>query len=401
MIKVQELEIKNFQRIEAARVAPSNHLIVFAGKNAQGKSSALNAIEAALTGHSSRNNPRPIHEGAKRGSVKVLLDNGLSIDRRYTSSGTTLTVKSEDGGKHGQSKLSDLIGSLGLDVSQFTNLGEKEQRATLLEVVELPFSPSELDAKRKSVFEERTDVNAEVRKLSAVAEDLPEPTAPGAVEEVSFSDLAEQFRQGEDLNRRIDQANDSLMESQDEVNRLRYELQLAESRLRTAHEHLASAPPRVDTEAIQARIDSIEETNRGIRESNRALQVHAELAKAKQEAEKLTETLEQIDQTKREGLANAVFPVPGLAFDDEGLLYKGVPFSRASDAEKILISAAMMIAQKPKLRALIVRNGNNLDEAHLNELRSMAEAHDFQIFVELVAEHGNFEYVFHEGNLAE
>ena len=128
MTKIQELEIKNFQRIEAARVAPSNHLIVFAGKNAQGKSSALNAIEAALTGHNSRNNPRPIHEGAKRGSAKIKLDNGLTIDRRYTSSGTTLTVKSEDGGKHGQAKLSDLIGSLGLDVSQFTNLGERQQR---------------------------------------------------------------------------------------------------------------------------------------------------------------------------------------------------------------------------------------------------------------------------------
>ena len=175
----------------------------------------------------------------------------------------------------------------------------------------------------------------------------------------------------------------------------------AEQVLKQAHELVNTAPARVDTSAIQARIDSIEETNRGIRESNRALQVRGELANAKREADRLTATLEEIDQTKRDGLANAVFPVSGLAFDDEGLLYNGVPFSRASDAEKILISAAMMIAQKPKLQALIVRNGNNLDEAHLNELRLMAEHHDFQIFVELVAETGNFEYVFHEGNLAE
>lgn len=401
MIKVQELEIKNFQRIEAARVAPSNHLIVFAGKNAQGKSSALNAIEAALTGHSSRNNPRPIHEGAKRGSVKVLLDDGLSIDRRYTSSGTTLTVKSEDGGKHGQSKLSDLIGSLGLDVSHFTNLGEKEQRATLLEVVDLPFKPSELDAKRKSVFDARTDVNAEVRKLKAIAEGMPEATAPGYAEEVSFADLAEQFRQGEDLNRKIDEAESSADRAGAEVQRLRAALEVAEAHLRDRQAYFNAAPRRVDTSAIQSQIDGIEETNRGIRESNRALQVHADLANATGESDKLTATLEEIDQVKRDGLASAVFPVPGLAFDDEGLLYNGVPFSRASDAEKILISAAMMIAQKPKLQALIVRNGNNLDESHLNELRAMAEAHDFQIFVELVAEHGNFEYVFHEGNLAD
>lgn len=401
MTKINELEIKNFQKIEAARVAPSNHLIVFAGKNAQGKSSALNAIEAALTGHNSRNNPRPIREGAKRGSAKITLDNGLTIDRRYTSSGTTLTVKSEDGGKHGQSKLSDLIGNLGLDVSQFTNLGEKQQRAALLDVVVLPFSPAELDARRKSVFDARTDVNAEVRKLTALANDLPavSPNVPEV--EVSFAELAEQFRQGEELNRRIDQADERVTAEAGEVNRLRYELQLAESRLREAREHALSAPERVDTDAIQAQINSIEETNRAVRDNNRAKRVRDDLAGAQASADKLTATLEEIDQTKNDGLAQAIFPVPGLAFDDEGLLYNGVPFSRASDAEKVLVSAAMMIAQKPDLRTLIVRNGNNLDEAHLNELRLMAEHHDFQIFVELVAETGNFEYVFHEGNLAE
>lgn len=401
MTKINELEIKNFQKIEAARVAPSNHLIVFAGKNAQGKSSALNAIEAALTGHNSRNNPRPIREGAKRGSAKITLDNGLTIDRRYTSSGTTLTVKSEDGGKHGQSKLSDLIGNLGLDVSQFTNLGEKQQRAVLLDVVVLPFSPAELDARRKSVFDARTDVNAEVRKLTALANDLPAVSNNAPEVEVSFAELAEQFRQGEELNRRIDQADERVTAEAGEVNRLRYELQLAESRLREAREHALSAPERVDTEAIQAQINSIEETNRAVRDNDRAKRVRDDLAGAQASADKLTATLEEIDQTKNDGLAQAIFPVPGLAFDDEGLLYNGVPFSRASDAEKVLVSAAMMIAQKPDLRTLIVRNGNNLDEAHLNELRFMAEHHDFQIFVELVAETGNFEYVFHEGNLAE
>ncbi|TAP26831.1 ATP-binding protein [Arthrobacter sp. S41] len=401
MTKINELEIKNFQKIEAARVAPSNHLIVFAGKNAQGKSSALNAIEAALTGHNSRNNPRPIREGAKRGSAKITLDNGLTIDRRYTSSGTTLTVKSEDGGKHGQSKLSDLIGNLGIDVSQFTILGEKQQRAALLDVVQLPFSPSELDARRKSVFDSRTDVNAEVRKLTALANDLPavSPNVPEV--EVSFAELAEQFRQGEELNRRIDQADERVTDEAGEVNRLRYELQLAESRLREAREHALSAPERVDTEAIQVQINSIEETNRAVRDNNRAKRVRDDLAGAQASADKLTATLEEIDQTKNDGLAQAIFPVPGLAFDEEGLLYNGVPFSRASDAEKVLVSAAMMIAREPELRTLIVRNGNNLDEAHLNELRLMAEHHDFQIFVELVAETGNFEYVFHEGNLAE
>lgn len=400
MTKVTGAEMINFQRVEVAKIAPSNHLIVFAGKNAQGKSSALNAIESALCGHSTRNNPRPIREGAGKGEITIELDNGLTVVRRYSASGTTLTVKSEDGGKYGQAKLSGLIGSLGMDVSQFTSLGEKEQLETLLKVVDIPFDLPELDGKIKTTRDERTIVNRRTKELEAQALQYAgyAPDLPPV--ELSVSALAEQYQRGRDLQQTHQTAENDVNGWGTEVERLRSELANAEARHTAALDFKAKLPEVPDLEQIKQQISSAEEINKEVRRKQEGASIKANAEVSKAEGDKLTAEIEALEASKTEGLAAAVMPVENLTFDTDGLLYKGIPFSRASDAEKILVSVAMMIALKPELRSLIVRNGNNLDSGHLEQLRAMAELHDFQIFIEIVAEHGEFEYTFHDGNLA-
>ncbi|WP_346922764.1 AAA family ATPase [Glutamicibacter creatinolyticus] len=399
MTKIENAEINDFQRIEVARIAPSDHLIVFAGKNAQGKSSGLNALEAALTGHNSRNNPKPIREGAKRADVRLELDNGITIERKYTASGTTLTVKSTDCARYGQSKLSELIGSLGLDVSSFLALGEKKQLETLLNVVDLPFVPAELASERKAIFDARTDVNRHVKDLTAQMNSFEPVDLTLPEDEVSAAALVVRHREAVELNRRIDEAERARDGWADRVVQLEEQLNEARKNLASAQDHLSAAPPRVDTTELESKIAAAEETNTAIRNANRYRELQSTFERKSSEAKTLTAKLEDLDRRKAEGLAAAKMPVPGLTFDDDGLLYNGVPFSRASDAEKIMVSVAMMIAMQPELRSLIVRNGNNLDAAHLTELRALAERHDFQIFVELVAEHGEFEYTFRDGKL--
>lgn len=400
MTKVTGAEMINFQRVEVAKIAPSNHLIVFAGRNAQGKSSALNAIESALCGHSTRNNPRPIREGAGKGEITIELDNGLTAVRRYTPSGTTLTVKSEDGGKYGQSKLSGLIGSLGMDVSQFTSLGEREQLKTLLGVVALPFDLPELEGKITTTREQRTGVNRRTKELEAqaiqyagYAPDLPEA-------ELNIANLVQQHRTGQELKQKHRAAEIAIRDWAAEAEQLRSKLAHAEAQHAAALELQAQLADAPDLEKIERQILDAEKINDEVRRKAEGQQLKIRAEQSKAEGENLTAQLEALEARKVDGLAKATMPVEGLTFDTDGLLYNGIPFSRASDAEKILVSVAMMIALKPELRSLIVRNGNNLDDSHLEKLRAMAEAHDFQIFIEIVAEHGNFEYTFIDGNLA-
>lgn len=401
MTKISGANIENFQRVEVAKIAPSNHLIVFAGKNAQGKSSALNAIEAALCGHNTRNNPRPIKDGSKKGEVFIELDNGLTVTRRYTPSGTTLTVKADDGDKYGQAKLSELVGTLGMDVSQFTSLGEREQLETLLGLVELPFIPAELDAKIRAAREDRRDVNRRTKELDAQALEYAgyAPDLPPV--ELSVAALAEQHRTGLALAQQHERAAQNVQHWGEQVEALRAALADAEAEHIAALERKASLEATPDLEALAQQMDTAEETNRQVRRKQDGQRIKAEAAASKVAAEALTAKIEELEQRKADGLAAAQMPVDGLTFDAEGLLYNGVPFSRASTAERVMVSAAMMVALKPELRSLIVRNGNDLDADHLEQLRGMAEAHDFQIFIELVAETGEFEYTFSDGQLTE
>lgn len=400
MTKVTGAEMLDFQRIEVAKIAPSNHLIVFAGQNAQGKSSGLNAIEAALCGHSSRDNPRPIREGADKSEIIIALDNGLTAVRRYTPSGTTLTVKSEDGGKYGQAKLSGLIGSLGMDVSQFTSLGEREQLETLLRLVDLPFEPAELDADIAKARESRRDVNRRTKELEAQAIQYAGHPADLPPVELSVADLVQQQQTGYQLQQKHQTAETAIRDWFVEAELLRSKLAHAEAQHAAALELQAQLADVPDLDKIQHQIEKAEEINAAVRRKESGDRITAEAEKSKADGTALDNRIKALEASKVDGLAKAKMPVDGLTFDAEGLLYNGIPFSRASDAEKILVSVAMMIALKPELRSLIVRNGNNLDAGHLEKLRAMAEAHDFQIFIEIVAEHGNFEYTFIDGNLA-
>ena len=400
MTKITGADITNFQRVEVAKIAPSSHMIVFAGRNAQGKTSGLNAIESALCGHNSRENPRPIKDGAKSGQVDVRLSDGLAITRRYTPSGTTLTVKAEDGGKHGQARLSRLIGSLGMDVSRFTNLGEREQLETLLGVVDLPFVPAEIEAKMKEAREDRRIVNARTKELEAQALHYAGHASDLPAHEISVSELVEQGRAADATNAEIVSVSQSVDYWAEQVEALEDSLAAARQSHAEAVAKECELPAPVDADAIRAQIDTAEETNRAIRRRDEGARIEAQAQLGKAQSESLTAEIDALQARKVDSIAQAQMPVDGLTFDDDGLLYDGIPFSRASSAEKILVSAAILIHLKPELRSIIVRNGNDLDTAHLEKLRAMAEENDFQIFVEIVAESGEFEYTFTDGIIA-
>jgi len=58
-----------------------------------------------------------------------------------------------------------------------------------------------------------------------------------------------------------------------------------------------------------------------------------------------------------------------------------------------------MIALNPELRVLIVRNGNDLDSESLAALEEMAADADFQVFIEIVNETGDFGITIEDGEV--
>ncbi|MFF5791096.1 AAA family ATPase [Paeniglutamicibacter sp. NPDC012692] len=411
MSKIISLTTTNFKRARHAQIIPdpSGNLVIVAGKNGQGKSSILDSITAALGGVNAKTTPRPIRDGEDRAEI-VLQTEDLIVTRTFTPSGSRLTVKSTDGAtfSKGQAKLDELIGKLSLDPLAFTQLSDRAQLEALLELVELSFSPDALEAERKSVFDRRSEVNRRVKELAGQMAGIPAFPADLPADEVSVSDLLDQYRAGSDLIRDHESAENEVARIAEKIRGLRtqeasIQAQIAEAidDSIVAGDRVAAlqAAPRPDLTGLQERIDNAEATNRMVRDFKAARVVASNHKAASDESAGLTAELETIAQTKAEGLAAAKFPVDGLGFDEDGVTYQGVPFKQASSAEQIRVSLAMAIALNPGLRVIRIADGSLLDSDSLELIRDQAAAHDFQIWIEMVGSRDDA-YVIEDGEVA-
>lgn len=394
-MKIIKLEAENYKRLRAVTIEPdiTGNLVVISGKNGQGKSSVLDAITAALGGVDSKSTPKPIREGADNARI-VLETEDLIVTRKFNhNGGSTLRVVARDGSTFtkGQAKLDTLLGRLSLDPLAFTRMSDKDQRAQLLDLVKLPFDPAELDAERAKAYEERTLVNRAIKNLG----ELPEVDEDLPTDEVSQSALFDRLTTAQGQAHTIQQetalSNSLLNEmayTEEKIKALQARLsELVESY--DAQEALVKALPQPeDVEAIRTEIAGAEERNTLIRANNHARAKHEEATRLQAKSDAFTAELQRIDKTKTDGLAEADMPVEGLSFDQDGVLFQGVPFKQASTAEQMRVSLAMAIALNPELRVIRMEDASVLDSDSLKIVQDEAEKHDFQVWLEMVDEHG-------------
>ena len=79
--KITGFSIADFKRVRLVEIRPSeNGLTILGGRNAQGKSSCLDAIAYALGGEMFRPTDINNHEGDKNAVIRVEID-GLIVER--------------------------------------------------------------------------------------------------------------------------------------------------------------------------------------------------------------------------------------------------------------------------------------------------------------------------------
>lgn len=395
MSTIESLEITNFQRISAVKIEPTNSVILLFGKNAAGKTSILDAIETGFCKFNAKFIKRPIRDGAGRADIKIKLTDGTQLHQKFTPSGPTLTGKKANGDKLGQRDLDQALSVLGVDAASFIMAGEKKQLETLLSIVELPFVPAELDAEIKALEAKRLLAGQQAKVIGDFDVDPSLPT-----DEVSLNELLIQYRSGQESNAQLDAALDGVEAATEYVTVLERQLIKAKESLKKAGEVLKAAPDRVELESLQAQINNAEASNSAIRANNSAREQATRKDKLLSDWASFDAQIKEVQKRKADGLATAEMPVEGLSFDEEGVLYQGVPFSRASGAEQIIVSAAMIIATDPEVRTMVIRNGNVMDERSLQVLQSMCEENNFQAFVEFVSDSEDHEFRLVDGELA-
>lgn len=401
-MKVVSLTAENFKRLRAVEITPDGNTVVISGRNAQGKSSVLDAIWAALGGgHAAKGTPRPIRDGADQASVTLDLGD-LKVTRRWTGDKTTLRVESAEGARYGspQQMLDGLVGRLSFDPLAFAQQDEKSQLATLLSLVELPFDPATLDGQRRALYEDRTVIGREVKLLEGNLAGVPE--TPDDVPDAEVS-VAEVMREIQDAQRLVSQdaaARDRHSQAEAKVAELRRLFAEAKAELDAAAAAVAALPDVPDLDALQTRAETAEQTNRLVRAAAERRRLEQLLEAKRGEYDAHTEKIAQLDREKADAVAAARMPIDGLGFDDEGVTYRGVPFKQASAAEQLRVSLAMAMALNPDIRVVRITDGSLLDSDNLRLIEEMAADRDFQVWIERVDESGAMGVLIEDGEVA-
>lgn len=396
MSKIIRLQSTNYKRLKAVEITPDGNVVTIGGKNGAGKSSVLDSITAALGGVSKKDTPKPIRDGEDNAEI-VLETDELIVTRRFTKSGSTLTVTTPDGAKFpkGQAKLDDLIGKLSLDPLAFTQMDDKKQLETLLGLVDLPFDPQELERQRKDLYDQRAEVGRQGKAIGEVEVDESLPA-----DEQSASELIQKIRENQEQHRTYNEAVEELESAQYKVQSLREELAKYENKVTQCQERLGDLPGELpDIQHWEDKLSTVEETNAKIRANNHARTREAEKARLRAQYEAHTDELKDLDKTKADGLAKAEMPVEGLGFDSDGVTYEGIPFKQTNTASQIGVSFAMAMAMNPKLRVIRIAEGSLLDEDNLKLVADMAEENDFQVWIESVGQGDGTGIVIEDGEV--
>lgn len=395
-VKITALEAENVKRIKAVALTPSpTGLTIVGGNNNQGKTSVLDALAWALGGEKFRPTAA-VRDGALAPPhLKVILSNGVVVERRGKNS--SLTVTDPTGQRSGQQLLNAFVEPLALDLPRFMQASDKDKADTLLNIIGVGDALTSLDREIKALYDRRTVIGQIGAQKRHAAEELTEyPDAPS--EPVSAIELIQQ--QQEILLRNADnqRQRDRLTEITHAKHRAMDELTRLDEQLKNLQERCGQLQDESTAELEQS-IRNVEEINR---------QVSANLAKSKaqdeaeryaQEYAALTEQIKAKRTARMELLNGADLPLTGLGVEDGSLTYNGKHWQDMSGSDQLRVATAIVRRLNPDCGFVLLDKLEQMDLATLAEFGSWLQTEGLQAIATRVSTGGECQIIIEDGRV--
>ncbi len=402
---ITRLSINNLIGIGALEIEPGA-VTEITGRNGQGKSSILEALQIALAARGQRSHP--IREGADCAMIVVELDNGMVIERRLREGkgGDLRITQGRATLSKPQALLTELFGSAFVfNPVEFLELTPKAQTDLLLGLVELDLPAEELKALgdgklpveyhpdlhplkalklvEDELFNERQGVNREAKQKREAAAGargrLPEGFKPGALAGVDLRGLASQLAEAQASNQVRGRLEREIAEMDAKIAELR------EARALLA-EDLAGRP-LIDTAALEEEVASYEERQQAQALYDRAQEDDVAAQELERQAEHLTACLEAVRAKPAELLTAAAPPVEGMGLGEDGLVtIHGRALIDFSDSEREELAVTIAEALAGELRVVCVDGLEKFDPARRAALLERLQADGMQVFVTTVTD---------------
>jgi hypothetical protein len=425
-LRVISLQVENFKKIKVAHIEPKGSVIKITGANASGKTSALDAIYLALVG--ARGGPTaPVRRGAERGMVKVDLGEYI-VTRQWYENGNPkgeMWIEAHDGRRYGtpQAILDAAMGKISFDPLAFTHMEAKQQADELRKLLDLDEPLTKLKVVYDENYATRTEEKRELDRLKAQRAALTYPEGLPAKKrniDAMVEDLAKvsdynMAIEREKINReRIQAAQATLIDNEgqkrDRIAELHAEIKRLEKLAAEDRDNIEMntrqmkawkplAEPK-DANAISEEIAAARGVNAAIERREQGDRLDQQIDDKTETVAKLNRAIDDNRQAAADLIAKAQYPIPGLGFSEGEVTFNDLPFSQASDAEKIKVSISIAMIGNPKLRVMRIKDGSLLDSNSMKVVEEMADEHDYQVWMEIVDQSGAVGVYLVDGEVA-
>lgn len=420
-MKISKIRISNILGIDELELSPQGFTEI-TGKNGTGKTSVLEAIKSVISaGHDAT----LLRNGAEKGEVVLVLDNGMELSKTVTPSASATNVRRE--GKKLQRPvevIKALTDALSVNPIEFLLAPKKERVRVLLEAMPLEADTEHLseitgmtvkpqagvhalhviETVREQVYAERTGTNRAVREKQATINQLeaavpPLPQGVSGDEEELERQTIELLNKRDDtldrirtkLDRLTEEANAKIAEirrqAQDEIDKVVLALSEQKDKAAAALENANKAyndgvaPLNVQIALLRADRES---AGRRKQTLDTIAALTAELEALTSEAERQTAALDAIDTYKVELLSK--LPIHGVEVVDGEIMRNGVPFDRLNTAQQVEVAVEVAKLRAADLGVVCVDRIECLDASTLEAFRESALNSDLQLFVTRVSD---------------
>jgi predicted ATP-dependent endonuclease of OLD family len=390
-MKVIEVNVKNFKSISDFDMMLKGKSVFLVGENGTGKTSLIQAIWNALSAKGKVT--KPLKDGEQKGNVIVVIGNDsqqYTIEKRFVGDNEYLEVTSPDGfTTTKKTALESLVGNIDFDIFEFIDLGKSVPgKRQQVEIVKAMLDPKELEkieehqGKIKEANEKKNYFSRRVKELKPVIE---EGETVGEIERVDVEALRDKLDMAENNDRlkteseqRLEWINNQISDLEDKLAQLKQQKGSVEDKIKSL--------PDMDLAKAREEYEKGLEQNKLYEQSIKLQTLIQESNKAKEQAHSFAILEDELKTGLKDLVAKSKIPIKGLTFEEDCLMYNGLPFddTALSTSELIQVGIELAIAQNPNVKILKIARGESIGKKRMAEIRKLAEGAGFQLFVERV-----------------
>jgi DNA repair ATPase RecN len=402
-MKAETIKIKDFKVLHDFEADLQGKNIILLGDNGVGKSSFIQFIEICL---GKKNIPTNINgEGevvfSKEGKplkFALKIKDGKPI---ISVDGPGVSIRDK------KSAIAEMVGALDFDIDEFVELskttaGQKKQVEIFKSFLpkEVIAELNELELKIKKAYDERTAINRMVKEKESIVNN--HPLINHVFEKIEKVDIDSVFAELQTIQAK----NNKITEFKNTVDNIKKdlasnykkieELQNTIDALKATNELLSDKEIKGDKWLNANQIQDVSELNEKIKNAtneNNRFNDHARLKvdydllqKMKSESEDMTVLIETSKQCISDTIKQMDSPIEGLTFEDEVLVYNGIPVSpdSLSTSEIMELGIRLKMAENPDLGILFIQRGESLGADRLKLIKEIADKSGWQIIMEQV-----------------